>query len=257
MFNDLEITLIAEEAPADGTNLVLRYADNTVTGTFSLSTLADAIAQLDRALAGDKPAADLLKDAGATLFEALLDRRGYGIYTSALASARKEGHTLRLRINSERPLLTTIPWEYLYDQDEAQWISLAPDQSLVRSLPVTSRAPQPVDESLRVLVMVSDPIDLEPLQSEVELANLEAAADVAAIDLLIVEPSYAALQAALRDHQPHIVHYVGHGHFDEEKQEGALLLKDENRRRVEPSLPHPQRNRGTHAQLPRRALPTL
>lgn len=219
MFDDLEITITPAE-PTAGDNVTIRYNNTTETGTFSLAAVADHVAQLNAALNQVQPALEILKSAGSALFDTLLGGDLLRIYAQATAPGRR----VRLRLNSKLPDLIAIPWEYLYDRDLERWLALQPDLSLVRTFPVPGRKPAPVEGVLRVLVMISDPSDLPPLDTAAEWANLESVADVAAIELIRVEPTYAALLGALRQ-QPHVFHFIGHGLFDTGTQQGLLYLQ--------------------------------
>ena len=68
--------------------------------------------------------------------------------------------------------------------------------------------------------MLATPSDLPRLDADREWSNLEAATATAAIDLIRVEPTYEALQGALRQHTPHVFHFVGHGVFPAGRSRG-------------------------------------
>ncbi len=58
--------------------------------------------------------------------------------------------------------------------------------------------------------MIAAPNDLPALNSEHEWQNLQTVAASAAIELIRIDPTYEALQAALRK-APHVFHFIGHG----------------------------------------------
>ena len=221
MFDDLEITLTAAE-PTAGMNVTIRYNNETQLGAFRLSAVENAIAGLNVALdLGQPPDADLWKSAGGALFDELLSGDLIRLYAQATAPGRQA----RLRFMSHVPELLRIPWEYLYDRQQERPVALHPDRSLVRSLAVPGRKPVAVDGLLRVLVMLSEPADLPRLDVAGEWRNVENATATAAIELIRIEPTYEALQGALRQHQPHIFHFVGHGRFAETAQQGVLYFQ--------------------------------
>jgi len=227
IFDDFEITIISEEPPALGANVTIRYADATETSTFSLSGVASAVESLNRALAANLPLRDELQAAGAILFDTLFAGRIFRTYTKSLTLADEHQHKLRLRLVSQLASIMAVPWEYLYDRDLERWLALQPEISVVRTLPGDSHKPVPVTGNLRVLVMLAAPTDLPQLESEREWTNLEAAAALAAIELIRVEPTYEALLDALRE-LPHIFHFVGHGVFDDATQQGSLAFCHRN-----------------------------
>jgi len=217
MFADLEIIITAPE-PTTGANVTLRYGNTTAFGVFRLSAVAEPVAQLNAALVQGMPPAQLWQETGRALFDELFRGDLLRLYAQATAP----GQQVRLRLISHAPDLLAVPWEYLYD---GRPIALDRERSLVRSLAVPGRKPVAVDAALRALVMISDPADLTRLDVASEWANLVNATATTAIDLIPIEPTDAALQSALRQHQPHIFHFVGHGHFDETTQQGLLYFQ--------------------------------
>jgi hypothetical protein len=217
MFADLEIIINATE-PTAGDNVTLRYGNTTAFGAFRLSAVAEQVAQLNAALDSGPPPPELCQSVGSALFHALLAGDLLRLYAQATAP----GKQVRLRLMSQSPELLAVPWEYVYDGGP---VALDRERSLVRSLAVPGRKPVAVDEMLRVLVMISDPADLTRLDVAAEWANLTTATATAAIDLRRVDPTYEALQGALRQYQPHIFHFVGHGLFDDKTQQGLLYFQ--------------------------------
>ncbi|MCB0186945.1 MAG: CHAT domain-containing protein, partial [Caldilineaceae bacterium] len=206
-----KITITAVEPPADGANVTVDYVGGIRTGNFSLAAVADAVQALNRAMRDKHPAQSALETAGSALFMALFNGAVGDAWRDAQTLAREHHTGVRLMLHCELPLLIAVPWEYLYDAPRAQWLALAADLSLVRSLPVTTIAPLSVPGKLRILVMLSAPNDLPQLGGEHEWANLQSAVVSAAIELIRVEPTYEALQGALRQHPPHVFHFIGHG----------------------------------------------
>lgn len=212
MSEEFELIINSDEPPTGGQNVTARYGGGMRMGCFSLATVREAVVALHELLHEPTPNVTALAQHGATLYRALFaDTIGEG-WRAALAAAATRNARLRLRIYTQQPALIAIPWEYLYDESTAHWLALRSELSLVRGLPLQRRPPQPVAGLLRVLVMVAAPTDQPPLDSARELANLQAATATAAIELIPIEPTFAALQAALRQ-QPHGLHFIGHGFF--------------------------------------------
>lgn len=223
MLDDLTINLIATEPSAKGHNVTRRYADDPDEyGSFNLVAVASLLAQLNAELRKAQPAVATLKAAGAALFDELLGHERFRAYTRR---SMDRGHSLRLRIHSDQPALLTIPWEYLYDREGDQWLVLRPELSLVRGLPLPRYEPQPVTGPLRVLVMLSAPTDLPSLNSAREVANLEQVEATGVIDLVRVDPTYAALQDALSRDKPHVFHFIGHGAFPNAQSAHTVIAR--------------------------------
>ena len=221
MNQDVEISITAEEPPPDGSNVTVRYARGMRTGVFSLTSVADAVENLNAAMLLEQPSPAVLEAAGRTLFAALFNGQVSEVWREALTLAHEHHQSVRLCLYSELPSLIALPWEYLYDPVRARWLALDADLSLVRALPLATAEPLRVEGVLRVLVMLASPSDLASLDAEREWANLETATATAAIDLFRVEPTYEALQGALRQHTPHVFHFVGHGAFPADPADAA------------------------------------
>jgi hypothetical protein len=88
-----------------------------------------------------------------------------------------------------------------------------------------------------VLAVAASPTDLPPLDWQREVAVLrEALQELAAGKQVEVHTCEHAtrdkLQMALLDHSPDVVHFIGHGEYDHERQEGLLMLEDERGKKV-------------------------
>ena len=83
-----------------------------------------------------------------------------------------------------------------------------------------------------MLVVISSPIDLVELDVEAEWRRIRDAleprvhAGLVAVDRLS-SATVPSLGAWLRRHQTHVVHFVGHGDFDDRLREGVLYFQDE------------------------------
>ncbi len=144
------------------------------------------------------------------------------------AGSRDAGLRIRLRLPGA---LANVPWEYLYDAQHG-FLGLDPDTALVRYLELPEPVrPFPIRPPLRVLAMISAPSDLVQLDVEQEWARLnQALMPLASQGLVEVDRledgTLAALPRALRLREYHVLHFIGHGGYDEEAQDGALALED-------------------------------
>jgi tetratricopeptide (TPR) repeat protein len=139
---------------------------------------------------------------------------------------------VRLRL-TDVPELADIPWEYLYNPSLNRFFALDDDTAIVRYLDVPERVrPVTVTLPLRVLVMISAPNDYATLDVQQEWENLnEALADLkrnGIVELHLMEDaSLSALRKQLTKGQYHIFHFIGHGGFDRQTEEGVLVMRDE------------------------------
>ncbi len=184
----------------------------------------------------DSPEMQVAKKVGGDLFERLFAGEVRACFRSSLDDVRRRPRTglrVRLRMGSA-PELADLPWEYLYDATENQFLTLSINTPLVRYLeirrPVKALAVSP---PLRVLVMISNPNDIDDLDVEQEwnqlresLVELEERGLVALTRLETA--TLEELQRVLRLEDFHVFHYIGHAGFDEEMDDGLLVLETES-----------------------------
>ena len=176
---------------------------------------------------------DAARQFGATLFDTIIREDVANAYRSSLVWAQTHGMGLRIRLRlSGAPGLIDIPWEFLFDRSARRFVALSVDSPIVRFLDVPGMTePLRVEPPIKILAVIASPSDFEPLQVEDEWSRLCAVADsVAALSIERLEkPTLSELQRALR-REYHILHFVGHGGFDEATQDGLLVFEDEQGR---------------------------
>jgi hypothetical protein len=171
----------------------------------------------------------LLENFGEQLFRAVFSGQvGECLGRSRLTAEGKDAG-LRIRLRLPQPL-ASIPWEYLYDAEHG-FLGLDPDTALVRypELPTPVR-PFPISPPLRILAMISAPSDLPGLDVEEEWDKLNSTlSDLTRLGMVQVDRLEDGTLAALRRQLPlkkyHVLHFIGHGGFDEQDQGGALALE--------------------------------
>ncbi|NJL93851.1 MAG: CHAT domain-containing protein [Anaerolineae bacterium] len=169
---------------------------------------------------------------GEALFRAVFQQDVLAAYQSAYraADARNVGLRVRLDLNRAGPL-ATLPWEFLRDPD-SDYLALSRSTPLVRyTKRFVSFSRVSHSLPLRILVMISAPKDLPPVDEARERANLEqATARLRERGLVEIEyledASLRTLQRVFRERDFHVFHYIGHGHFDIQNGVGALALED-------------------------------
>jgi ABC-type branched-subunit amino acid transport system substrate-binding protein len=185
----------------------------------------------------DAPDVAAAKRFGGNLFDAVFSGDVQGCWRSSFSAASQEGTRLRVRLRFiDTPELADLPWEYLFSRSLNRFLALDDELAIVRYLDMPERTrPVAVTLPLRVLVMISNPADFPRLDVEQEWANMEEALaplrerGLVQIDLL-EDATLPALRKQLQANQYHILHFIGHGAFDRQTQEGVVVLKDENGR---------------------------
>jgi hypothetical protein len=170
---------------------------------------------------------------GGTLFESVFSGPVGTCLLRSMDEADRTGAGLRVRLHlGEAPTLANIPWEFLYDASSDDFLCLSDQTPVVRYLDLPQRVePLSASPPLRMLCLISSPTGYPPLDVEHEWKKLsEALAPIIAQGRLVLErvdtPSLEALQRRLRRDAFHVLHFIGHGAFDERAQDGVLLFED-------------------------------
>lgn len=219
------------------------FGDQTATNTFSLPFTERELADFSSMFGGQRvrriqsPQLERTRAFGGRLYKAVFSDELDELLASSLSEAGSDSG-LRIRLDLDQaPDLVNIPWEYLYREAGDDFLVLSNLTPVVRRLDVATRVPTaPIEPPLRILVMISDPMEYRnTLKAETEWQQVEEKlADLTADGLVEIhrleQATESALSSALRRNKYHIFHFIGHGDFDEDKQDGVLVLEDEQRR---------------------------
>lgn len=180
---------------------------------------------------GRSPKAD---EMGLQLFQSLIRddvARDYD-KTRALMSGRPDD-ALRIRLDFEddpslRPA-AALPWELLRDPD-GDYLARRRTLSLARLLtpPVPPRCVR-VAGPLQILAVKSSPFVLPPLDLDKEDEEIRKAlqGDEAGFQVTVLDnPTIAGLRETLLENRWHILHFMGHGNFEEEQGEACVCFED-------------------------------
>jgi tetratricopeptide (TPR) repeat protein len=182
------------------------------------------------------PEEQTIQGFGRALFEALLVGEVGAHYRVSWREARRQNKGLRVKLHVKPPELSSLPWEFVYDPQRS-YLGLSSRTPLVRYPDV----PHPIERltvtpPLRVLGMVASPQGLPQLDVghekrlvEEALRGLQAKR---LVELTWLEgQTWRDLQRVMRRGPWHIFHFIGHGGFDPETEEGAIALSDEEGRK--------------------------
>jgi len=177
------------------------------------------------------------QDLGQRLFGALLaDKDVRTCYELSRQQAAHQELGLRIQLRTSDPILMALPWEYLYDPNEGEFLSLMSNISLVHYIqqkrPIL---PLEVHLPLRVLCMAPSPKEFAQLDVSKErqlidnaISELKKKGDLE-VHWLEGRQSWRNLNRVLTADGPwHIFHFIGHGGFDIAGDQGLLAFEDEN-----------------------------
>jgi TPR repeat protein len=176
------------------------------------------------------------KELGGRMFESVFSQEVRMCLQSSLYSAESQQAGLRIRLRLDAPDLADLPWEYLYNASLNSFLALSAETSLVRYLELARPMRPPLlSPPLKVLSVIASPTDYPRLAGEDEWRNLNTALEpLRAAGQVHLErlkpPTLTALQTHLRRGSYHVLHFVGHGGFDERAQDGVLILEDDHGR---------------------------
>lgn len=147
------------------------------------------------------------------------------------AETQKVGLRLRLRL-TDVPDLAGLPWECLYSTSLKRFLALSQQTPIVRFLDLPERVqPLLVKPPIKILVMISNSGVYAPLDAEQEWSKLsDSLSNLRHRGLVHIEQlpkaTLTTLQQWLRKEDFHIFHFIGHGSFDKQTQDGVLILED-------------------------------
>jgi tetratricopeptide (TPR) repeat protein len=244
---DIELEIGTGSGPGSYLVRVIRAAaDGEPTGTLELDVeelldrrnllemtlLASGVQRRSRSV---PEAEQPVREVGRQLFQALFPPGPvYGMYRASLGIVQQRGKRLRVVLRLTAPELAALPWEMLFDPETETY--LCRQEPLVRHVPASFTGPPlEVHPPLRVLGLVASPRGLPPLDVDAEKDHLaEALAEPTARGLIEVEwvpeATWAGVHTRLLAGDWHVLHFVGHGDYDTETDEGVLALVGANGR---------------------------
>ncbi len=191
---------------------------------FQEELFQEKIRQLKELQAGPED----MKWVGDRLFKALFQREIQNILNNSLNRVANEKKHLRLSLRLDAPELAGLLWELLHSAKlSPSFLLLHQRLSLARYLPLE----QPLKElqfraPLNLLVVVSSPAGLKPLNVAGEIKSIKKALRplVWGGDIRLRFCENATLDNFRRqlERKPDVMHYIGHSHFDPEKNEAFL-----------------------------------
>lgn len=173
-----------------------------------------------------------VRELGGLLFDSVLAGQGRGMLAAVRHQANREGRQLRIVLQVRPPELARLPWEFLFDSREDDYVCLS--TVLVRYPQVHAPVrPLQVTAPLRILGMAARPGDEQALAIAAERDRLDEALGglqrAGRIELgWVPGQTWRDLRTAMRHDSWNVLHFIGHGGFDTAAQEGTLALADDS-----------------------------
>ncbi|MEU5048937.1 CHAT domain-containing protein [Streptomyces sp. NPDC021096] len=192
------------------------------------TVLASSVAARRVVPPGEEP----VRQVGQQLFKALFAGPVYGTYRASLGVAQERRERLRIVLRLGSPELALLPWETLFDPEAGAY--LCRHEPLVRHVPALyTPEPPRVEPPLRILVLIASPRGLPPLDTDAERGRLEKAlaGQLAAGRVEVTwlpDASWDSVYARLQEGEWHVLHFIGHGDYDAEADEGLIALVDDS-----------------------------
>lgn len=176
----------------------------------------------------------LIEQMGTRLFDAVFHDEVLTTYRRSRDDAEREGKGLRVRLRlNDVPELADLPWEYLYDASRKNYLALSKETPIVRYLELPERVePLAAPAPIRLLAVLASPKDRVALDVEGEWTRMQdALKDLVAQNKMqltrLQPPTLDALRAQLRKDEYHILHFIGHGDYDDVNQQGILVFEND------------------------------
>jgi hypothetical protein len=178
-----------------------------------------------------------LETLGSLLYATLLNGRVGGLFERSVKEATTEDRLrVQLVFGSDDTLpLARIPWEFLYYPDtratKGFFFLAHPALILARYIPLsTPRPPLRVGRGgLKFLTVLSQPAGERPVMGRPVLDEIRRLCVERGLQQETLEdPTIERFRAALKRVQPHVLHFVGHGQYEQQHREGTIALLGRN-----------------------------
>ena len=171
---------------------------------------------------------------GERLFEALFQGDVRSVLDRTMSAAQVQDVGIRIRLSMDlhgegMTEVASLPWELMRPKDQGPLV-VSNQTLLVRSPDIVQPTePKPFEPPLRILLVVSNPQGSVPLNLEEERARLTRIwGPLPDVKVDSCAPVVSDLLNKLRESDYHVIHYMGHGHFDQATGRGALVMAKED-----------------------------
>lgn len=178
------------------------------------------------------PEEQAVRDFGAVLFDSLFEGDLRSIYYESRRISESKDHGLRVKLRINPTELAVLPWEYLYDARNAEYVCLSTKTPIVRYLEVSHPIrPLKITPPVRILGITADlqhhsesQIDIASEKRRIHNA-IKQLAEKNLVEITWIENgTWRDLLFQMRHGPWHILHFIGHGGYDVQNDEGMIIL---------------------------------
>ena len=192
-------------------------------------TMHEGIKAYTNRTGGSLPGDAAMLAFGSDLFESLIQGDVRRLYDEA--RARQRTRRLDLVLTSMIPWISEKPWEFAYDAGRGTFLATE-DLHFVRNV-LTNVPADPImrrDGPLRILVAAAQPVGFGRLSIEQEVDVIRRGFqplidEKLAVVEVMAQVTPQLLHQQLSTGEPYqIVHFIGHGVYDDERRQGCLVF---------------------------------
>lgn len=179
---------------------------------------------------GSRPALDIGTELFRSVFQgpvrSLLDKS-----VGQLEISPNRGLRIKIKLDpndEDAGALADLPWELLCDGETEEFFALSRQMSVVRYLDVPRPSqPIPFTPPLRILAVGASPKGMDPLDLQEEARRLEDLnRNAPGVEVrFLAHASAGAVREALAGDTYNVLHFMGHGTFDDASGEGLLAFE--------------------------------
>jgi hypothetical protein len=175
---------------------------------------------------------------GSLLYQTLFSDDIEGFFEKKLYNIQKNDHLrIQLCFQKEAADLAKLPWEFLYfpDKETRKGFFISTNSHLVlsRYIPLEHdrKSLDPGESPLRILIVVSQPEDLGKVIAEPVIKSINELPEVV-IDILN-KPTVDNFLDKIERIKPHVLHFIGHGRFNNTDSKGEIGLLGPDKKTVQ------------------------
>lgn len=196
-------------------------------GVFTLSPECQKIADELKDVAHLEPGSPLAMNLGSLLYQCLFQNKVGTMLYRSLGAVKDDEQGLRIRLRLTPSEIAALPWEVLYDQDAKCFLATSDKTPLTRYIELAEPIKAlKIEPPVKVLTLIPGGSGLD-VEKEEQIIT-KALEQLPAVEMRVLKDKVtrSAISSALNDEKYHILHFIGHGIFED--HEGKLLINSED-----------------------------